>query len=681
MNQADEPIQPTHFQAPVAASKRRRQSKLPHWTPLSLVLGLTLIVLLLSLWFVMSARAIILEFTPEAEQLELSGGASFKLGERYLMRPGRYQLKARAEGYQTLEQGFEVTPEGPSRFQFEFEKLPGRLNLTSIPEGAKVDVDGERVGNTPLENFPLAPGSHQLRLSAKRHQVHEQRIDIEGLDKQQHLEVELKPAWAEISLRSEPPGAQVRVDGEALGETPLTAEIGAGNHKVEMTLEGYQPWQDSLDVVANEPQTLPLVELELRPALVHLQTTPKGASITVGGQFAGQTPETVSVKPNEPTRVTLSKAGYETASRTLELASAEESEWQTELEPIMGQVRVEAQPADAELLVDGESMGTANQTLSLIALPHQITLRKEGYADFETQITPQPDEPLEVKTELLTHAEAEKARIPQQIVTVSGQRMVRVMPGRFRMGAPRREQGRRSNEVERDVELTRPFYIATTEVTNAQFREFRAKHSSGIVQRNSLDNDSYPVVRVSWSDAIAYCNWLSEREGLPPAYANEQLITPVTTGYRLPTEAEWAYTARFAKDRSLKYPWGESLPPAQGSGNYADASAKNLLRDVLEDYNDGYPAASPVASFEPNALGLYDLGGNVSEWVNDRYQASLIPPGKLERDPLGPESGSVWVLRGSSWRHASVTELRLSYRDSSASPQDDLGFRIVRYVE
>lgn len=687
MSEANERIQPLGYQAPLDTERPGGPNKLPRWSFWSLALALALILLLLSLWFVFSARAITLEFTPAAEQLEISGGPSIKLGERYLMRPGEYRVNAQAEGHQPLVQSFEITREGNDEFQFKFEKLPGRLNLNSIPTGAKVDVDGEFVGETPIENLSLAPGSHQLRVNAKRYQVHEQRIDIEGLDKLQTLDLELIPAWADISFSSEPPGAEVRLNGEALGNTPLTAEVGAGNQKVTMSLEGYKAWQGTLDVVANEPQALPLVELEPLPGLVHVTTTPKGASITVGGgaaakeSFAGQAPVTVPIKPNETTQITARKAGYHPASHRLTLASGDEAQWAPTLSPIMGEVRIRATPEDAELLVDGKTMGSANQTLSLIALPHQITLRKEGYADFKTQITPQPDEPLEVRAELLTHAQAEAARIPKDIVTVSGQRMVRIMPGRLRMGAPRREQGRRTNELEREVELTRPFYMATTEVTNEQFREFRANHSSGIVQRTSLDNDSYPVVRVTWSDAVAYCNWLSRREGLPPAYANDQLITPINTGYRLPTEAEWAYAARFAGDRSLKYPWGNSLPPTEGSGNYADVSAKTLLLNVLGNYNDSYPAAGPVGRFKPNALGIYDLGGNVSEWVNDRYSASLIPPGRLEQDPLGPKTGSVWVLRGSSWRHSSVTELRLSYRDSSASARDDLGFRIVRYAE
>jgi len=680
LSDANERIQPVGFQAP-QGGKGGGPDKRPHWSPWALALALALMVLLLSLWFVFSARAVTLTFTPAAEQLEISGGPNIKLGERHLLLPGSYKVTAQAEGYQTLEQSFEVTAEGDSEFQFKFEKLPGRLTLTSNPGGAKVEIDGEPVGKTPIEALSLAPGSHQLRVRAKRYQVHEQPIEIEGLDKLQTLEVELIPAWAEIHFASKPPGAEVLLDEEALGETPLTAEVGAGSHTVAMQLDGYKTWTGSLDVVANEPQSLPVVELEPLPGQVKVATRPEGASITVGDTFAGQAPLTVSVKPDEPTRLTARKAGYQPASHNLKLASGEEARWAPELEPILGEVRIRARPKDAELLVNGEPMGTANQTLSLIALPHRLTIRKEGYADFETEITPHPDEPLEVNPKLLTHAEAEAARIPEEIVTVSDQRMVRIMPGRFQMGAPRREQGRRANEIQREVELTRPFFMATTEVTNEQFREFRSKHSSGIVQRTTLDNDRYPVVRVSWSDAVAYCNWLSRREGLPPAYANDQLITPVTTGYRLPTEAEWAYAARFAEDRSLKYPWGEALPPAEGSGNYADASAKKLLLNVLENYNDGYPAASPVGRFKANALGIYDLGGNVSEWVNDRYTANLLPPGKLERDPLGPKTGSVWVVRGSSWRHSSVTELRLSYRDSSASPRDDLGFRIVRYAD
>ena len=169
------------------------------------------------------------------------------------------------------------------------------------------------------------------------------------------------------------------------------------------------------------------------------------------------------------------------------------------------------------------------------------------------------------------------------------------------MGAPRREPGRRANEPLRDVELVRPFYVATREVSNAQFRRFEAQHSSGLVGDQSLDVDTQPVVRVTWQQAAAYCNWLSDRERLPRAYVERDgrlaAAVPLTTGYRLPTEAEWERAARYPTAQGpLKYPWGPALPVPPGAGNYADESARSLVSQVIEGYDDGHKASAPVAA-------------------------------------------------------------------------------------
>jgi len=105
----------------------------------------------------------------------------------------------------------------------------------------------------------------------------------------------------------------------------------------------------------------------------------------------------------------------------------------------------------------------------------------------------------------------------------------------------------------------------------------------------------------------------------------------------------------------------------------------------LPDYNDGYAAAAPVGKFSANHRGIFDLGGNVSEWVNDWYSAKGNLAGKASNykvpaDPLGPEEGEFHVVRGASWAKGHPPQLRLAYRDFGAKGKYDIGFRIARYV-
>jgi len=153
-------------------------------------------------------------------------------------------------------------------------------------------------------------------------------------------------------------------------------------------------------------------------------------------------------------------------------------------------------------------------------------------------------------------------------------------------------------------------------------------------------------------------------------------------GYRLPTEAEWAWAARFSsQEEPLIYPWGQSLPPPDRSGNYADVSAANLLPTTLITYNDGFEVSSPSGGFEPNALGIFDMGGNVSEWVQDYYEITRSETEEVVEDPLGPENGRFHSIRGSSWRSVTVTDLRLAYRNYSLQGDEKIGFRIARNLE
>jgi formylglycine-generating enzyme required for sulfatase activity len=270
--------------------------------------------------------------------------------------------------------------------------------------------------------------------------------------------------------------------------------------------------------------------------------------------------------------------------------------------------------------------------------------------------------------------------------TAAGQELRRIEGGTFSMGASRAEPGRRANEVIRPVTIATPFMISAHEITNKQFAEFRKNHDSGASTHPSLGADGNPVANVSWSDAVQYCNWLSKKEGRSPSYRQEfgkwVPVYPFTDGYRLPTEAEWAWAIRYAeRQQPFKFPWGTKWPPPKESGNYADRSARELVPSILPAYDDAYASTAAVGTFKANPVGIYDGGGNVAEWVNDWY--TVPTPGITTPvvDPVGPERGTSRVIRGSSWRHAGETELRMSYRDYSSEPRVDVGFRIARNAD
>ena len=236
------------------------------------------------------------------------------------------------------------------------------------------------------------------------------------------------------------------------------------------------------------------------------------------------------------------------------------------------------------------------------------------------------------------------------------------------------------------MKITRPYSISTKEVTNREFRRFRGTHDARGDIHPSLAGDLNPVVNVSWNDAVEYCNWLSAQEGLTPAYEQVfqrwQPIVPATDGYRLPTEAEWVWAIRYqGRPTANTFPWGSRMPPRRDSGNFAGKSANALVPSILPGYDDGYASTAPVGTFPANALGIFDGGGNVSEWVQDYY--AVQTPGQTTplEDYAGPQRGSTRVIRGSSWTHAGILELRFGYRTSGNDARPDVGFRIARNVK
>jgi formylglycine-generating enzyme required for sulfatase activity len=387
-------------------------------------------------------------------------------------------------------------------------------------------------------------------------------------------------------------------------------------------------------------------------------------------------------------KVTVFKPGYATQTQGVIVSSGQEVKLDFELKAQEGEIRFTVNPPDAELLVDGKSYGPVPESVSLVAVEHDIEIRHPDFKPFTTRLKPRPNFPQEIKTDLIPkHTVVVPPPGEKPVATGDGYAFKLIQPGPFTMGSSRREQGRRSNETLRKIELQRPFYMGVTEVTNGQFRKFREEHNSGSVQTVTLNRDEQPVVNIVWEDAVRSCNWRSEQDGLEPAYrevAGKMLakLEP-GTGYRLATEAEWEYCARVtATGELLKYPWGEGFPPKEKSGNYGDQSASDFVVNPIPDYADGYPGPAPAGSFAANRFGLFDMNGNVSEWTHDVYEIYPYSPTKAYIDPLGPnEAGELWTIRGASYKSSTITNLRYCYRNYAKEKKADVGFRMCRYVE
>jgi len=240
-----------------------------------------------------------------------------------------------------------------------------------------------------------------------------------------------------------------------------------------------------------------------------------------------------------------------------------------------------------------------------------------------------------------------------EIQSVEPFKFIVIPAGKFSMGSPAHEVARGDNELRHIVTITSPFELAAVTVTQALWY---------FVMRTLPENQvvfggSYPVVNVSWYEAIDFCNRLSDLRGLPLCYSgtdNTILWDRSRTGYRLPTEAEWEYAARAGT--TTPYNTGRTLSHKQAC------------------FSSMQPAR--VGQYPPNGWGLYDMHGNVFEWVWDWYGDYSS---ESVNNPTGPQKGLYRTFRGGGWYHRQ-NYCRSAYRYCNDPGHHDghLGFRLAR---
>jgi sulfatase modifying factor 1 len=247
--------------------------------------------------------------------------------------------------------------------------------------------------------------------------------------------------------------------------------------------------------------------------------------------------------------------------------------------------------------------------------------------------------------------------------------MIKIEGGSFQMGTKDKNFVVYKDEIKQHEVTINSFEISKYEVTVCQWKVFVKETKSKMPQKPTWEwKENYPINQITWEDAISFCNWLSKKEKLQPAYSKNgpnYICNFSANGYRLPTEAEWEYAAKGGKlARKTKY---------SGSDNPDEVSWHKT---------NSNNTPHTVGTKSPNKLGLYDMSGNVWEWCWDWHNKDYYKmKNQNAKNPTGPEMGEKRIVRGGSWD--SVTDgLRPENRLSTYPNKTHsfYGFRLVKSI-
>lgn len=593
-----------------------------------------------------------------------------------------------------------------------FDSNNGVVDLTQQPGSYMVFVsEGERVLYIYKEGFkPLEIILYQYGISGlKSGQVYQIDVTAKDMEASKTLPVVFNVTPADAVIRV---GSKMFVSGQAKS-LPL------GDNEVVIEKEGYRSIKDNIKVSSTNIQfnyTLQKTE----PVLVKIRTNPADTIIYINNAERGNSPD-LWLFPGMY-ELKINKSQYLTVDEVITISENKENEFSYNLTKNTGVVNFTLNPANAQVFVNRE-LASNNTRLELVPGVYMIEIKADKHHSQTEAIEVKLGDniyknytlqamqgtllltanPVDTKTELyldnkLIRTVTGSARVSDLFVgeyvlkcSVSGYKskdfkvsiieneakefniildkgpdvpegMVYVEGGTFQMGS---NSGESDEKPVHSVTVS-SFYIGKYEVTQKQWTEVMGSNPS------HFQGDNLPVEDISWYQAVEFCNKLSQKEGLTPAYTiNGRNVTCNwnANGYRLPTEAEWEYAARGGNKAKKRFFGGYK-------NNY---SGSNNIDEVAWYSSNSGSKTQAVGTKKANELGIYDMSGNVWEWCWDWY-GSYSSGAKT--NPRGSSSGSRRVLRGGSWLYY-AKYCRSAYRRNSSPDDSNLnrGFRLLRSSE
>lgn len=483
------------------------------------------------------------------------------------------------------------------------------------------------------------------------------------------LQSELVRVPAILTIATDEEGIPVRIDGELVGVTPFVADYLPSGVPIRIEVGGDVHELQSREVLleAGGRERIDFGTLGVREGLLRLEVAFEGhppshldkLRIRINGIEQEPSSRLEKVWRVGRHTVEVSHPDYFPAEQNLVIREGAESVLRFSLVGRPARLRVEAPVDSFRILANGEAaeldsgqmeIPPGEQTVVTFIVPDHLAVQRT--------FRPRPNEDVVWRPELRPlpgPVAGEAFTVPNINMGLSW-----IPPGEFLKGSPRAEPERLpTEEPQTSVRLTRGFWMAQTETTQAVFRAIMGTNPSRFTGADR------PVDSVTRSEAMLFAERLTEferqRGRLPRGYV-----------YRLPTEAEWEYAARAGSQTA--FPWGDTAD--SNDGNFSGRYPRDFRSGMREIERREEFGTVPVSRFPPNAWGLYDTAGNVREWTLDAFHDRL--PGRDQVDFVRWEGGRGYVVRGGSWEdfaHRARTAARERANPELRHP--GTGFRVV----